>query len=922
MLNLFANIKKFFANKKNRALSSEKEFLSLAPNYEIEGLDDYEKIIDNCLKERRLKSRKRLFSEFNEYKNRNIAITGDFGSGKSSVINSFFAKHGEYHTITVSMGLYNKSYLGDVYNYILKQILYTVRPNKLPFSRYYRTDRPAWMFYLTNFLIVFTLSLVVLFFMFPEILLNITFIIILFSLIFIDILLLLNSHIFNKMNISLSSPAGSVEITTSSPTDVLNSNLEELIHFFMSTKYSIIVFEDLDRRDDYLKIVKALSLINYTINNSLVGRTIQFIYAISDRCFDDMETRTKFFDCIIPIKPYLNGFNSFNIMKNYLHNVNFDERDECIYFAVQYLNNPRLIFDFVNEYRIFYNSKATSAAKCELFYLILYKVAFPSRFYKFMRKESEFSLYYSHEFEKYIFDSLTDFLVNIPIEQRICKLSEFSKRYKVLELNDFEEKLIKSDKITKNYERVFIRRNEFNDKIDEHDERLIERIKKNEDIKGYVFNNVSAVCDCLNIADFQNDSVLNVKLLAYALEKKPAYISQLLNTLNINKVKYLVANERKLNILYRFNKFNDKFWAVINHMPNGSSAPTKTVNDLLFYTLKYCDLSYIQSENSPVIAYLSNNNSYYGLFNDNYAEIADKFHQIKYALRDDLSLKKGFPYVTKEMFITGKCKITSANIKIVDSEFGLCLYDKNIIGAIKNIKDKEISEYIISKIDEVLNVCLEDTKKIFFTGEELSWLIDNSSISAETVRKLIDLLSEGIDDLTIFVDKKDYFRYIVLTSKFDFSLSNVEIIYNNEINLIIENKKYFVDNGVKIFADYKNGNSFIPYFVDNILVDLDYDIFIKYLLEFVKHKLMNYVRTIINNNSNLITLENYTDIMKYDNQLNFILGGHRRISASYKNVVTRLYDLNILSSRPEINGNYYRINVKKMYQKRIDKVNS
>ena len=177
-MNLFKKEKELKDN-----IKKSKKIISLSSTYESSNEEEYDEIIDNCLKEKRVNNDKKLQKEFKERKNRNIAITGEYGCGKTSIINTFFARHNEYKHINVSMGVYSSKedntgkdvYSSkedntekDVYSYILKQILYYVRPYCLPFSKYSRKDYPKWYYYIVNS--AFSLSLITLILIFLDIL--------------------------------------------------------------------------------------------------------------------------------------------------------------------------------------------------------------------------------------------------------------------------------------------------------------------------------------------------------------------------------------------------------------------------------------------------------------------------------------------------------------------------------------------------------------------------------------------------------------------------------------------------------------------------------------------------------------------------------------------------------------------------------
>lgn len=119
--------------------------------------------------------------------------------------------------------------------------------------------------------------------------------------------------------------------------------LDEIVYLFEKSKIETVIFEDLDRFKSP-EIFDSLRELNQILNDDPVitgersrrdGRTIRFIYAISDAVFDDQcikaseETlseerrigafsRAKFFDLIISVVPFVSSNNSHQTARNAL----------------------------------------------------------------------------------------------------------------------------------------------------------------------------------------------------------------------------------------------------------------------------------------------------------------------------------------------------------------------------------------------------------------------------------------------------------------------------------------------------------------------------------------------------------------------------------------------------------------------------
>ena len=913
-------------NKKNEHTEDNKEnnkrIISLSATYESNNEDEYDEIIDNCLKEKRVNNDKKLQKEFKERKNRNIAITGEYGSGKTSIINTFFAKHNKYKYINVSMGVYyskDENNENNIYTYILKQILYYVRPYWLPFSKYSRKDYPNLYYYVVNS--VFSLSLITIILIFLDILkIDSNWIKIPIMLLSMFILLMYSLSKVNIKKISLDK--ANVEFEGKG-IKLLNDNLEELINFFLSTKYTIVVFEDLDRNENYLEIIRTLTQINYSINNSIhdKNKTIQFIYSISDKCFSNREERTKFFDAIIPIKPYINSFNAKKMVIDLLKSNGIQEDvidNESLKFACNYLDNPRLVFDFVNHFSIYYNKQLNLKSCKELFFLILYKISYPNRFHDFMNKNNCLSLYYTEEFEKYVETNTKQKWAAISNEDKLAQLESYSEsklelrkdKNKEKYINEFEEQVLKSNIFYRNCDRLFIRRNDFYDNLSLLDENIVHKIKNNESISDLKFKDVKSALEYIDMTDFQRDSILNVQLLKFVMKSNNfVLIPQILNNLNTKKVKFIVENEESLQILKQYPNYNEKFWTVC--ALDTKNELTEVIKDkLLFYTLKYCDLEYILKKDTELNDYLTYNTSYLKLFDQRYEEIENKYVKLDYKILSDNKLVKFKSKITSDIFTSNKFNLSIENLNYFNRELKLGINNKKLLNSLINIKDDLLKNEIFNNINEVLRCFLDDSEKQHFEVNEFVWLLENYNITEENITKLIEKWDDIVIDLNIFINNDFCFNCIVKNIKFKMTYENIKLIFEFSRDLLIEIKEYIIADGDKILTDLKNEKEIMQFINENILINLTEEETLKWLNKFSAEKLSYYSKIIINNNKSVITKNNYRDLLKNDDNLRYILNGGHKIDNSYKEIIEIMNEIGIVSSINDSGGEYLYIYLK------------
>lgn len=166
---------------------------------------------------------------------------------------------------------------------------------------------------------------------------------------------------------------------------IFNDYLEEIIYFFQETKYNVVFIEDLDRFESthlFLKLRELNNLINHS--HMLNGRSIRFVYAIRDDMFTD-SGRTKFFDVIIPVIPIINPNNAAEKLKEELNNYGLSDviSDEDLKDMVFYVKEMRLVKNIANEYYSYYRMLEVKKYKLDttkLMGMIIYKNLFPRDF--------------------------------------------------------------------------------------------------------------------------------------------------------------------------------------------------------------------------------------------------------------------------------------------------------------------------------------------------------------------------------------------------------------------------------------------------------------------------------------------------------------------------------------------------------------
>ncbi len=345
---------------------------------------------------------------------RNIALTGPYGSGKSSVLKTLQKDFPYYKYLQISLATlepYNVDEecrrlenecekLNRIIEYsILQQLIYREKFEKLPNSRFRRifhfnkSRLITWSLGIVGFFIAFIVAFE------PEIvrvdamyklfywgttcntlfdIVSVLYMIIFFFICVKKSLLAFCGYKLNKLNLK------DGEIELHEETSIFNKHLDEIIYFFQVTDYNIVIIEDLDRfntSDIYLKLRELNQLIN---DSKEIGRHIVFIYAVKDDVFKDAQ-RTKFFDYITTVIPLINPSNSKDKLKEELHIRGYDDiADEDLEEIAFFVDDMRLLRNIANEYQQ-YRKRLCSTNQSplnptKLLGMIVYKNFFPNDF--------------------------------------------------------------------------------------------------------------------------------------------------------------------------------------------------------------------------------------------------------------------------------------------------------------------------------------------------------------------------------------------------------------------------------------------------------------------------------------------------------------------------------------------------------------
>jgi hypothetical protein len=358
----------------------------------------------------------------------NIAVAGNYGVGKSSVINTaenkldrwwrFWRRH-RFIRISLASLLTRENKLAkekhtplpegnvdvvtdaQIEYSILQQILYHDKPQTTPKSRIRRIHKTIW-YKPWVIALLSIVSLISLAFIFKpswasgyttfdgasECVLDLLKWgpLVVLGLIFIILFRYLGRHYsfaVDKVGYK------DVEMKLKEEMSVFNAYLDEIVYFFESTKYDVVVLEDLDRFANKEIIFYKLRELNTILNNSKsIKQKVNFVYAVLDDLFDATE-RVKFFDYIVTVIPVINSLNSYEKLKEKIRPAETFEklgRTE-LWNLCDYLQDMRLLLNIVNEYNQFVMLLDSNVmSEKVLFGLIVYKNYVPDDFAKMYNK--------------------------------------------------------------------------------------------------------------------------------------------------------------------------------------------------------------------------------------------------------------------------------------------------------------------------------------------------------------------------------------------------------------------------------------------------------------------------------------------------------------------------------------------------------
>lgn len=390
---------------------------------------------------------------------KNVAISGAYCAGKSSMLESYKEAHPNIRFIHISLAYFEPgvqsnnsgefSTVVDTSKYsepvlegkILNQLIHQIDPENIPQTHFkikhklsndkIIKDTIKIMIFLISIAYIFdfnnwrqyilTLSITSITWL-RDLLALITNSVLIFGsgLIIHSILKTQNyKNIFKKMTFQ----GNEIEIfSENNDESYFDKYLNEVLYLFENSAADVIVFEDMDRYNAN-QIFEKLREINTLVNNKFSikekQKIIRFFYLLRDDIFTSKD-RTKFFDFIIPIVPVIDSSNSYDKFIDLFKEGGIINKfkEEFLQGLSLYIDDMRILKNIYNEFIIYYDRlKSTELDSNKLLAIIAYKNIFPRDF-------SDLQL--GRGFVHTLFEKKHDFVKDelIRIDSRIVKIEE------------------------------------------------------------------------------------------------------------------------------------------------------------------------------------------------------------------------------------------------------------------------------------------------------------------------------------------------------------------------------------------------------------------------------------------------------------------------------------------------------------------
>ncbi len=407
-------------------------FKNRAPNVEVISFNRLTSNKNIDLEKENPSFKKALDFAIHDDELKNVAITGNYGSGKSSLLDSYEAKYSNKKFLHISLADYKENDLSGyqendssesgkklnvrqinvIEGKIINQLLHQIHPKhvkKSIFKTLSRTPRRI-PFLLTVYSVLFFITLS--YFLKPNFLKALVtadkvfgwdastvfswlFLLLLFIGSLITIWYIVENKPIKSLTIGGKNVSSEIDIFSDQSTRVsyFDRYLDDVLYLLNESRADVIVFEDIDRFENntiFAKIKELNVLVNNKRKIAKKSSKLMFLYLIRDDLFISKE-RTKFFDFIIPVLPVITSSNSSDKLTTTLKEMGIKSglADDFLFRISLYIDDMRLLNNICNEfysYQLELTHDKTGEKNVldldleKIFAMIVYKNIFPKDF--------------------------------------------------------------------------------------------------------------------------------------------------------------------------------------------------------------------------------------------------------------------------------------------------------------------------------------------------------------------------------------------------------------------------------------------------------------------------------------------------------------------------------------------------------------
>lgn len=365
----------------------------------------------------------------------NIAVSGAYGAGKSSVIGAYEKKHSDKKFMHISLAHFepaneqkedNSVEETVIEGKILNQLIHQIPADRIPQTNF-RVKKDVAKKNIISITVLFCLLIGSITFIslaskiqkfvegltdnilkvllscitnnYVVFLAGVVLIICVSLCVYNIVKVQKNKNLFHKVTVQ----GNSIEIFENKDDSYFDKYLNEVLYLFEQVDADAIVFEDMDRFNSnviFERLREVNNLTNVQKYNKFCNRKqhrlvnkvlkrkepqykpLRFFYLLRDDVFVTKD-RTKFFDYIVPIVPVIDGSNSYNQFIRHLKQGNiYDKFDTSFLQRLSlYIDDMRVLKNVYNELIVYMNRlNNTDLNWNKMLSIIVYKNIFPRDF--------------------------------------------------------------------------------------------------------------------------------------------------------------------------------------------------------------------------------------------------------------------------------------------------------------------------------------------------------------------------------------------------------------------------------------------------------------------------------------------------------------------------------------------------------------